>query len=312
MKKIAFLFPGQGSQKAGMGKDLYQKFEAARSLFDRADSVTGLPISRLCFEKLSTELTSTINLQPAITTLNLAILACIEPYGIKPSICAGHSLGEYSALAAAGILTTEECLRLVQKRGELMHRESLLNRGTMQAITGLDIDRVSAIVEEAAQYGTVSIANHNSADQIVITGGQEQVEFAGNLALSQGGCVTPLHVSGAWHSPLINGALEEFQTFLSTVEFKRPRCKVLHNVTASEENEPLQIRRLMSQQFCSKVRWFETMVKLINSKVEVYVEIGPGKVLRGLLKKTLPEDAQCKIYNLFNVRTVEAFIEAEA
>lgn len=295
-----------------MGKDVYREFEAAKHVFQTADSVTGLPVTRLCFEGRAEELALTINLQPAITTLNLALLACILLAGIRPAICAGHSLGEYSALAAADVLSTEDCIKLVHKRGELMNREALRNKGTMQAVTGLDIDRVSDIVKTAARYGPVSIANHNSADQIVISGAPEQVELAGRLAISRGGHVFPLKVSGAWHSPLINNAQEEFQAFLSTIAFKKPKRKVLHNVTASEEKDPLLIKALMSRQFCSRVRWFEIMMKLIDHQVNVYVEIGPGRVLTGLLKKTLPKHTRSRVYNVFSVKTFNAFIEAEA
>lgn len=312
MKRIAFLFPGQGSQKIGMGKDVYNESALAKEIFLMAEKVTGLPIRTLCFEGPPTELAATKHLQPALTTINLALLACIFSTGIRPVVCAGHSLGEYSALAAANIVSPWDCLRLVQKRGELMHRESSLHKGTMQAIVGLDIGTVSAIVESAANYGRIVIANHNSQDQLVITGTPECVKWAGRKALDMGAKVIPLRVSGAWHSPLVNGALSEFEALLSSIEFRTPAFKVLHNVTAAPEDHPDDIRTLMSRQLCSRVRWFEIMLAMMNERIDVFVEIGPGTVLTKLLKKTLPKPSACRIYNVFNFQTLAGFCEAEA
>jgi len=311
MKQIAFLFPGQGSQKIGMGKDVFQAFESARKVFLLAEELTGLPIRTLCFDGPEEALSATIHLQPAITAVNLALLVSVLESGIHPTICAGHSLGEYSALAAAKIISIEDCIHLVQKRGELMHRESILNQGAMHAIVGLDIDRVSSIVTSAAPYGPISIANHNSADQVVITGGTTAISCAAKKALKQGGSVFPLKVNGAWHSPMINGALAEFENFLSMIPFGKPACKMLYNVTATQENHPDKIKTLMSRQLCSPVQWFETMRGMMDEGVDVYVEIGPGKVLARLLKKTLPKPINCRIYNIFDVPTLTRFLEAE-
>lgn len=313
MKKYAFLFPGQGAQKPGMGKDVYQEFEAARTVFHMADSITGIPITPLCFEGDKKELMSTITLQPAITTVNLALLACIQTScDIQPAVCAGHSLGEYSALATAGVVSMEDCLQIVQKRGALMHKEALRNDGTMHAAIGLDIDSVADIVTSASRYGAITIANHNSEKQIVLSGHPEALEFAGKQIVSQGGNVIPLNVSGAWHSHLIEGALAEFQAFLSTMVFTPPGCKVIHNVTASAEQHPAVIKEIMCQQFCRRVRWFETMIKLMECQVDVYVEIGPGKVLTGLLRKTLPKHIKYRLYNIFNTKTLDAFLNGES
>lgn len=312
MKKIVFLFPGQGAQKVGMGQDVFQEFKPARHLFLMAEELTGLPIRSLCFNGPKCELSKTIHLQPALTTVNLALLTCILTSDIRPTICAGHSLGEYSALAAAGIISIQNCIRLVQKRGELMQRESLRNQGTMSAILGPDVQTVSDIVASVKGFGPVSIANHNSADQIVITGTPAGVERVSKRVVKEGAHSIPLPVNGAWHSPLINGALSEFETFLSAIEFKTPVCKLFHNVTAAPEVRPEAIRALMGRQFCMRVEWFKTMINMMAEAVDVYVEIGPGKILTGLLKKMLPKPLPCTVYNVSDVPTLNRFLAAEA
>lgn len=312
MKKIAFLFPGQGSQKVGMGKDLAQKFGSAEEIFNTADRVTGLPITRLCFEGPMEDLTQTVNLQPAMTAVNLACLAAIQNAGIQPAVCAGHSLGEYSALCAAGVVTMEDCLELVYKRGELMHREATRHEGAMSAVVGLSIDQVAGIVDAAAQNGVVAVANHNSAEQIVITGAPDPVKAAGELAAEKGARAIPLNVSGAWHSPLIQGAEDEFRAFLGQIPFYSPQCDVIHNVTADKEYDPEKIKTIMARQFCNPVRWYDSMLKMLNDQVDTFVEIGPGRVLTGLLRKIMPKDHAATAHNVYDLKTLEKFLETLA
>ncbi len=295
----------------GMAQDLAQNDDFARQIFAMADRVSNLPITRLCFEGPMPELTQTVNLQPAVTAANLAFLAAVQKANIQPQVCAGHSLGEYSALCAAGVVSVEDCLRLVFKRGELMHREATRHKGAMSAIVGLTIEKVSALVDQCAQTGIVAVANHNSAQQIVITGSPEAVAAAGEGAAAQGAKAIALKVSGAWHSNLIKGAESDFKAFLEGIEFNPPQCDVVHNVTASIEPDPQQIKALMARQLCSPVRWYDSMLRMIENQTEVYVEIGPGRVLTGLLKKILPAGSTARIYNVYDLGTLDAFLKAE-
>ena len=309
MKKTAFFFPGQGSQSIGMGLDFYQEFDFARELFDMAEEITKINLSKLCFKGPMEDLTMTVNLQPAVTAVNLVCLAAIEKEGIAANISAGHSLGEYSALSASGVISKEDTLRLVFKRGELMHRESTKHEGAMHAIIGLAIDKVQKFVDEVQGEGVVSVANHNTEHQIVITGTPEQVEKVSSLAVLQKARAVPLKVSGAWHSELIKGAVDEFRIFLDTVSFNTPERTIIHNVTADFEKNPDEIKSIMARQLCSPVRWYDSMLKLIDEKVEIFVEIGPGRVLTGLLKKILPEDYPCRIYNINSLKNMENFLK---
>lgn len=312
LRKYAYLFPGQGSQKVGMGQDLFQAFDFVKDIFAAADEASGLPITRLCFEGPMEELTETINLQPAITAVNLACLAVIRQKGPTPHVCAGHSLGEYSALCAAGVVPTADCIKLVHKRGELMHREATRNKGAMSAVVGMDIDQVNAIVTQASAKGVVTVANHNSGEQIVITGDPAAVQAAGEAAAAQGARAIPLKVSGAWHSPLIRGAEDEFRAFLNEVSFQSPQCRIIHNVTAETAADPESIKTLMARQLCSPVRWYDSVLKMMREDAPVFVEIGPGRVLTGLLKKILPAGYDQPVYNVYDLNTLEKFLASEA
>jgi [acyl-carrier-protein] S-malonyltransferase len=305
LKKTAFLFPGQGSQAVGMGRDLYQEYDFVREIFDAADEIAGAHVSKYCFKGPMETLTETVNLQPAVTAVNLACLAAIGRAGLSCSFSAGHSLGEYSALHAAGVVAMADTLRLVFKRGQLMHRESLRNKGAMSAVVGLEIDAVDKLVSIGRQAGVVSVANHNAKEQIVITGSPEAVIAVSEAAKAQGARAIPLKVSGAWHSALIKGAEEEFIVFLAAMKFADPAHPVIHNVTAQSCSQAQKIRGLMASQLCSPVKWYDTICRLVEEKVEVFVEVGPGKVLAGLLKKIVPPDYDHLVLNVNNMKTLD-------
>ena len=308
MKKIALLFPGQGSQSVGMGQEFYQEYDVVRELFDMTEEITRINISRLCFKGPMEDLTMTVNLQPAVTAVNLACLAMLERENIEYHYCAGHSLGEYSALAAAGASTKENTIRQVYKRGKLMHREASKHRGAMHAIVGLPINEVSALVSDIQEEGIVSVANHNTELQIVITGDPETVERVSSLATAKGAKSVPLKVSGAWHSELIRGAEDDFKACLEPMPFNAPKKTLVFNVTADSSDDPEKIKEIMIRQLCSPVRWYDTMCKLMEEHVEVFVEVGPGRVLAGLLKKILPKNYSAKIYNFSNMKQLETFL----
>ena len=213
--------------------------------------------------------------------------AWLEQAGPRPSIMAGHSLGEYCALNAAGVISKEDTARLVFNRGELMHRDATRHQGVMHAIVGLSIDEVSDMVSEGQKGGVVSVANHNTELQIVITGAEKAVTQVSALATAKGAKSIPLKVSGAWHSTLIKDAQDEFKEYLETISFNSPQKSIFLNVTADLSDNADEIKEIMGRQLCSSVRWYDAMNKMIEEDVEVFVEVGPGRVLAGLLKKIL-------------------------
>jgi [acyl-carrier-protein] S-malonyltransferase len=310
VNKTVFLFPGQGSQAVGMGKDIHNEFAFVRELFEMAEEITKNHLMRLCFEGPMESLTQTVNLQPAVTTVSLSFLAVLENEGIFPDIVAGHSLGEYGALYSSGTISRQDTIRLVDVRGRLMHRESLRHQGAMHAIVGLDINEVQEIVNEAAKEGVVSIANHNTQNQIVITGSPNPVKKASEIATRKGAKSIALKVSGAWHSELIKGAKEDFDKFINEIEFHIPERPVVHNYTAAlSPSDPDQIRTIMVQQLCHPVRWYDSVCKLNEMGVINYAEIGPGKVLTGLVKKILPKNSSARLFNINSLKALESFVK---
>ena len=310
LKKIAFLFPGQGSQSVGMGEDIYQEFGLVREIFDMASEIARINLSKLCFKGPMEDLTQTVNLQPAITAVNLGILTILEKESLAGEISAGHSLGEYSALYSGGAVSKEDTIRMVIKRGELMHREAVQHLGAMHAIVGLPIDAVQEIVDGVQKQGVVSVANHNTETQIVITGSPDPVAKVSARAEEQGARAIPLKVSGAWHSELMRGAQDEFREYLETIPFQAPVRSILMNVTAELAEDPDEIREIMTKHLCSPVRWFDSIRKMMDAGIEMFAEIGPGKVLAGLVKKILPVDYPAEVYTVNNLKTLEKFLEA--
>lgn len=288
--KVAFLFPGQGAQKVGMGKELHGSSPSARSAFDRADEALGEPLSRIIFEGPGEDLTLTANTQPSILTVSTAALwAFREQCDIEPAFVAGHSLGEFSALVAAGAMTFEDAVRTTRRRGQLMQDAVPPGQGAMAAVMKLD----DAVIEEVCLLESVddivSPANFNSPEQTVISGGKQAVERASAELKKRGGRVIPLKVSAPFHCRLMEPAARGLDTFLEEVTFSPPRIPIVSNVEATPNSDPGRVRELLVKQVTSPVRWTESMRLLLSEGVDRFVEFGPGNVLAGLLRKIDPE-----------------------
>ncbi len=288
-----FIFPGQGSQKAGMGKDLYDNFEAAKEIFAKADRALGFELSKLCFEGPDDALKSTEIAQPAILTVSTAAFMSL---GKTPKAAAGHSLGEYSALVASGALSFEDAVRIVHLRGRFMQEAVPAGQGAMSAVLGLDREKLAACCAAASSKGVVEPANFNSPGQIVISGTKEGVEEAGRLCKEAGAKkIIPLAVSAPFHCSLMKPAADKLAVELDKTGFKSPSFPVYSNVTASPQTDAAKIKELLVKQVTSPVLWEDTLKNLSLQGFATFVEIGCGKILSGLVKKTL-ENA--KIYNV--------------
>jgi len=300
--KVAILFPGQGSQFIGMAGEFLAADPEAGRLMDLAESISSKPLRELCLEGPLEELTQAVNLQPALTAVNLICWQAVRNAGLQADYFAGHSLGEYSALCASGILTVENTLKLVSERGRLSEREGRKNPGGMQAILGLTLEEVEAILAPFPESDMVTVANHNTETQIVISGYHETLAKVDAMVSEKGGKAITLNVSVANHSPLVAGAIPDFEKIMAATPFSPPAKPILFNVTASEENDPAAIRSIMSRQIASRVRWFEIINSLRARGVNTFIEVGPKKILTGLTKKIVPKSAGC---NLFQVDSPE-------
>lgn len=284
MSKIAYIFPGQGSQYVGMGKDLFEKNESAKAIFKTADKILGINLSDICFEGPEDILRQTMNTQPAIFLHSMVLFQLISAQNI--SMVAGHSLGEYSALVAAGSLSFEDGLKLVRLRGELMQSAGIKNKGTMAAIVGLVPDMVADICTQASATGIVQCANFNSPGQIVISGSVDGVRKAMELSKEHGAKMAKeLVVSGAFHSPLMHSAREGLMTALQQTNIENAKIPVYTNVTAQPIQSSVEIRKMLSEQLTNAVRWEESISNMVKDGAEIFIEVGPGKVLQGLVKR---------------------------
>ena len=283
--KIAYVFPGQGSQNVGMGQDIYNNYSSAREVFDEADATLGFPLSRLCFEGPEEELTKTINVQPAILVTSIASLRAIQQTTNNDfpslSFVAGHSLGEYTALVAAEALSLADAARLVRERGRLMYEAGQKNPGSMLAILGLD----EKVVEDICLHSGTEISNMNCPGQIVISGTVEALAEASNLAKMKRARSIPLKVSGAFHSTLMESIINEFGQVISSFAFHSPKIPVIANVTAQPLLDADSIKEELLRQLRYCVQWQKSIEYMMQNGVTTFYEIGPGKVLSGLIKR---------------------------
>lgn len=299
MGKIAFMFPGQGAQYVGMGKDFYDAVPVSRKVFELAGEASGLDVAALCFEE-NDRINITEYTQIAMLAAEVAILRAVEEKGIKPDVTAGLSLGEYGALAASGVMGDEDAFRIIRKRGIYM-QEAVPTGGAMTAVLGLNAETIEKICEETE--GIVSIANYNCPGQIVITGEEAAVSAAAQKLTEAGAkrCV-PLKVSGPFHSKMLTGAGEKLGEALKDVEIRDIQVPYIANVTADYVTDKGQVKELLTKQVSSSVRWQQTVERMIADGVDTFIEIGPGKTLSGFMRKI---DRNVKTLNIEKLEDME-------
>lgn len=308
MGKIAFVFPGQGSQAVGMGEDLYNKLSEAKSRFEEANEALGFSLTELVFEGPESQLKQTANTQPALLTTSYVLYEAFASKGIKPDFMAGHSLGEYSALAAAGVLSFQDAVRIVRARGQFMEQAVPGGQGAMAAVLGAEREALAALCREISDGGAVAeLANLNCPGQIVVSGEKEGIEQVVSRVKEIGAKrAIPLEVSGPFHSSLMKPASAWLEAKLSEVAFRDGMTPVIANVTARSVHEASEIPSLLVRQVYSPVLWEDSVAWLIEQGVDTFVEIGPGSVLTGLIKKI------DKSVRLFNVNSLESLEQTAA
>lgn len=304
MGKIAFVFPGQGAQAVGMGKDVYDALPHSRGVFEKGDEVLGFPLSKLVFEGPDSELKQTVNTQPALVTTSTAYLEALREQGLKPDYVAGHSLGEYSALVAAGVLSYEDAVSLVRLRGRFMEEAVPGGQGAMAAMLGAEREALAELCRKISAEGNpVELANVNCPGQIVVSGSLAGVNAAAERVKEAGGKrAIPLEVSGPFHSSLMKEAAERLSAELDKVTFSAPSVPVIANVTASPVTDPENIRELLVRQVYSPVLWQDSVEWLIAAGVDTFVEIGSGSVLAGLIRKI---DKSVKVFSINSLESVQ-------
>jgi [acyl-carrier-protein] S-malonyltransferase len=298
---LVFMFSGQGSQYVGMGKELYENYEEAKKVLDEANQILDFDLKDMIFNGPEEDLNNTKNTQPAIYTVSAMVKAVLAENGLEPAAVAGHSLGEYSALHAAGVLSFKDGLKLVRRRGELMDQADPEGKGTMAAVIGLADEEVEEVLDQID--GIVTVANYNSPGQVVISGEVEAVGKAEELLADKGAKrVIPLSVSGAFHSPLMEPAKEELKNTIEAVDFNDAQMPLIANVTADYVKESSEIKAALIKQLDNSVRWVETIERFKNDDYEDYVEVGPGRVLKGLMRRI---DRSLNAYNVEDQKSLK-------
>lgn len=302
--KVAYVFPGQGAQYVGMGRDLYDSYDSARAVFKQADEALGFPLSQLCFNGPDNELRQTVNAQPAIVTVSLALLSTIRNSADSkslpaPAFVAGHSLGEYTALAAAGVFDFATAIYLTHQRGRLMHQAGLENPGGMAAVIGLD----EASLADICNQSDTRIVNFNCPGQLVISGDMDSLRKAIELAEAKGAHrVMPLQVSGAFHTHYMQPAADSLAEIIDNIHFNTPQISILANTTASEITTADMVKEELLNQLCNSVQWQRSIEYMIDNGVTTFIEIGPGRVLSGLIKRI---NRDVKAINIGDVEAIK-------
>ena len=309
MPKLAFVFPGQGSQEVGMGKDLIKNYKEANELFDEANIALkdeGVDLKKLCFEGPEEELNKTINAQPAVLTISIILYKLLQKSNINPGIVAGHSLGEYSALVAASSIEFKEAVRLVRKRGRYMQTATPLGTGSMTAIISFKKENIEKLIKKVSKFGTIEVANYNSPYQIVVSGKNEVIEKLLILGEEEEEVnVVPLKVSAPFHSSLMGKAKENLACYIENVNIQDPQIPVICNLTAEYVKTKEEIKNALIEQVTHPIKWIDIIKRMNSEGINCFIEVGPGEVLKKLIKQILPK---VKVYSVSDSESLERVI----